>query len=168
MRVDGVLTTISDGTVSLTNGATNYIEATRAGVVSANTSAFTAGRIPLFTAVTASSAISTLTDYRVWAEPQHVGSVLAKTWPSDADYTLSAAEAAAKYIVVSGGSLTAQRDLEVPLNGDWFVQNDTTGGQAIRVVEAGSPQSAGVVIANGSGAFVYGDGSQIRRASADV
>jgi len=61
----GAFSTIADGTVALTGSATNYIEATTAGVVSKNTSAFTAGRVPLYTAVTSASAITTLTDYRV-------------------------------------------------------------------------------------------------------
>ena len=61
----GAFSVIADGTVSLTGSATNYIEATTAGVVSSNTSAFTAGRVPLYTAVTSASAITTLTDYRV-------------------------------------------------------------------------------------------------------
>jgi hypothetical protein len=54
MVVDGVLTAISNNAAALamSASATNYIEATRAGVVSKNTTGFTAGAIPLYIAVT--------------------------------------------------------------------------------------------------------------------
>src|SRR5688572_4508978 len=51
LYVDGVATSIADGTVALAGSVTNYIEATRAGVVSVNSTGFTAGRIPLYTVV---------------------------------------------------------------------------------------------------------------------
>ena len=66
VRNDNVITDTAAGTVVLTDEATNYIEVTTAGVVSANTTAFTAGRIPLFTVVTAASAIGTVTDKRAF------------------------------------------------------------------------------------------------------
>lgn len=166
MLVDGVLTSISDGTVALTASQTNYVEATRAGVVSANTSGFTAGRIPLYTAVTSGSAITTLTDYRTWADPPSwVGSVLAKTWPSDANYTLTAAEARARYIRLSGATLTATRNLVVPLHGCWMVHNNTGGGQSVQVIGA---TGTGITIATGKTAIVAGDGTNINRITADV
>lgn len=167
--VNGVLTSIADGTVSLTASNTNYVEATAAGVVSANVSGFTAGRIPLYEVSAGSSTISSYVDQRVMLTAPHVGSALAKTWPSDAALTLSAAEARAKFIVLSGATLTTTRDLLVPTVGDWFIQNNTGGSQSIRVVEVGSPQGSGVTIGNGSGAFVYVDASGVvQRASADV
>jgi len=57
------LTTASvvGGTVTLEDDATNYIEVSDAGVVSANTDGFTAGAHALYTAVTASGAITTVT-----------------------------------------------------------------------------------------------------------
>jgi hypothetical protein len=60
----GVATPIADGTVALTNTATNYVEVTNAGVVSANTSGFTTGRIPLYTVTCAGGVITAYTDYR--------------------------------------------------------------------------------------------------------
>lgn len=56
--------TVADGTLTLTNAATNYIECTTAGVVSSNTSGFTSGRIRMYTGVAASSLV-TYTDVRV-------------------------------------------------------------------------------------------------------
>ncbi len=62
---------VAAGTVALTNTATNYIEITPStGAVSANTTGFTAGRIPLFTAVTAGGAITTVTDKRAYFAAQ--------------------------------------------------------------------------------------------------
>jgi len=165
MLVDGVLTTIASGTVALTASATNYVEATRAGVISANTSGFTAGRIPLYTAITGGSTIATLTDQRAWQAPANIGSLLAKTWPSDANYTLTAAEARARILVLSGGSLSATRNLVVPLYGEWIVKNGTSGAQSIQVIGA---SGTGITIANAKTALVYGDGTNINRATADA
>lgn len=166
MVVDGALISIADGTVALTASTTNYVEATRAGVVSKNTTGFTAGQIPLFIAVTGPSAITTLTDQRTWAAPlQWVGNVLAKTWPSDANYTLTAAEARAQYIRLTGATLTAQRNLVAPLHGLWAVYNGTGGAQNVQVIGA---TGTGIVIANGKTAIVAGDGTNINRITADV
>jgi len=167
--VDGVLTVIANSTVLLTGSATNFIQATRAGVVSANTSAFTAGQIPLFEATTSASAITTLTDRRAWVEPSWVGSFLSKAFPSDANLTLSAAEARARIIRLTG-TISTQREVFVPVHGEWTFHNATTGSPSsgVRITIAGSP-SVGVVIANGMTARVYGDGGTgIFRASPDV
>lgn len=63
VRADNVVTDVAAGTVTLPDDATNYIEITTAGDVSANTTGFTVGSIPLYMAVTASGAITT-TDKR--------------------------------------------------------------------------------------------------------
>lgn len=166
--VDGVLTSISDGTVNLTANVTNYVEATRAGVVSANSSAFTAGRIPLYTVVTTSTGISgTPTDYRAWVAPPWVGSFLSKAFPSDANYTLTAAEARAQVIRMTG-TIGAARRVIVPTSGLWLFRNDTTGGFSIEVIGADGSPSVGVTIANAKAAWVYGDGTNINRGSADA
>lgn len=64
LAVDNVLTTIANGTLALAASNTNYVEATRAGVVSSNTSGFTAGRYPLYIVVTGSSGITSWVDQR--------------------------------------------------------------------------------------------------------
>lgn len=61
----GTLTTIADGTVTLTNSATNYVEATSAGIVQVNTSGFTSGNIPLYQIVVSGSLPTTISDMRV-------------------------------------------------------------------------------------------------------
>ena len=66
LLADGVTTTVANNAAALvlTASATNYIEATTAGVVSANTVGFTAGRIPLYTVVTGASSVTSYTDQR--------------------------------------------------------------------------------------------------------
>jgi hypothetical protein len=77
IRADNVTTAVSAGTVALTNTATNYVEITGAGVVSANTTGFTSGRFPLCTAVTSGGTIGTITDKRgvILAGGPQLGSV---------------------------------------------------------------------------------------------
>jgi len=58
LNVAGTPTQIANGTVALTGSATNYVEATTAGVVSANTSAFTAGRLRLYTVICDASGVN--------------------------------------------------------------------------------------------------------------
>jgi len=55
---------IANGTLSLAASSTNYIEATSAGVVSSNTSAFTAGRIRIAKVVTGASGATSSEDHR--------------------------------------------------------------------------------------------------------
>lgn len=64
LSVAGVSTLINNGTLALSASSTNYIESTTAGVVSKNTTAFTGGAIPLYTATTSASAVTAYTDYR--------------------------------------------------------------------------------------------------------
>lgn len=64
ISVAGVKTIIADGTVALTDATTNYVERTTAGVVSKNTVGYTAGKIPMFRAVTAAGAVTGITDDR--------------------------------------------------------------------------------------------------------
>lgn len=60
----GVLTVIADATIALSANATNYVERTAAGVVSKNTVGFTAGKIPMFTAVTDGASVTAVADKR--------------------------------------------------------------------------------------------------------
>lgn len=62
--VAGVPTQIDNGTLALAASATNYVEATSAGVVSANTTGFTAGRTPLYTVVTGAASVTSYIDQR--------------------------------------------------------------------------------------------------------
>ncbi len=65
-RNDNTITTITAGTVSLTNTTTNYVEIGTDGVVYVVASAFTSGRIPIRTVVTSGGVQTTSTDKRSW------------------------------------------------------------------------------------------------------
>jgi len=68
VRNDNVISHTAAGTIGLTDNATNYVELnTSTGAITKNTSGYTSGKIPLFTVVTASGSISTVTDHRTWA-----------------------------------------------------------------------------------------------------
>ncbi len=160
--VDGVATQIANGTVALTNAATNYIEATRAGVVSANTTGFTAGRMPLYTAVTAGSVVTSYTDHRTQFVPFEGRITRAM---ADANQTLTHEQVRAR-IVEATGALTAQRNLVLPLTqGLTCIFNNTTGGFGVQAIGA---TGTGVVVAAGKRALVYGDGTNIVRATLDA
>lgn len=161
--VDGVLTQIANGTVALSASTTNYVEATRAGVVSKNTTGFTAGSIPLYTIVTGASTVTSYTDYRVQVAPPYVQGRLVKAM-ADANQTLTAAEARCD-ILEATGALTAQRNLVVPLGAkQWTVFANVTGF-GIQVIGA---SGTGIVIAVGKRAIVYADGTNVVRVTADV
>lgn len=161
--VDGVLTTISNGTVALTGSATNYVEATRAGVVSRNTTGFTAGSIPLYTITTLSTSVSTYTDERAVAK-QHYITQNVTFAVTGADVTLTAAQARGRYLAVTG-TLTGNRNVVTPNNGEWIVFNNTAGAFTLTIkTSAGT----GVTIAQGTRAIVYADGTNVVRITADA
>jgi hypothetical protein len=88
------------------------------------------------------------------------------SFTTDTNLTISltdtnATQVARNYIIncTSVGSLTATRDLIVPtINKPYIVENNTTGGQSIRVkTSAGT----GVTIPTGKTAMVYADGTNV-------
>ncbi len=162
ITVDGALTQIANSTVALTASTTNYVEATRAGVVSKNTTGFTAGSIPLYSVVTGASTVTSYTDYRLQSVP-YTGR-MAKAM-SDANTTLTAAEAR-NQIIEFTGTLTAARNIVMPLAAQqWTVFNGTTGGFGVQFIGA---TGTGITVAAGKRAIVYSDGTNVVRASADI
>jgi len=99
---------LSNGTLSLTNNATNYIEATTAGVVSANTSGFTAGRIRIAKVVTASGAVSSHEDHRAFGQA---------SVPSSGVTSVNITAPAAG-ITASGGPITSSGAITLALAND--------------------------------------------------
>jgi len=98
VRADNVVTAVVAGTTALADNTTNYIEVATDGTVSDNATGFTAGKIPLFTAVTSSGSITTVTDKRCFISAGSSGSgetttsvgalingATEKTTPIDAD-----------------------------------------------------------------------------------
>jgi len=166
MLVDGGLTAISNSSVALTASATNFVEATRAGSVSGNTAGFTAGRIPLYEVVTNATTVTSYTDRRAWVQPLHVAGLLSRSMTSDANITLTAAEARNQVLrFTSTISLTTTRDVIVPLAPQiWTVSNETTGAQSVRFIGA---TGTGITVANARRAIIFSDGTNIVRATAD-
>lgn len=165
MVVDGVLTVIPTGFINLVAG-TNYIESTKAGVVSSNLTGFTAGRIPLYTAV-ATTTVTSWTDWRAWVTPPYLSGRLALSIGTDANATLTAAQARNDILdITSSVSLTATRNIVLPLTPQqWTVYNGTTGAQSLQFIGA---SGTGITVANGKRAILYADGTNVVRATADV
>lgn len=164
--VDGALTGIANGTLALSASATNYIEADRAGVVSKNTTGFTAGRTPLYAVVTGASSVTSYTDHRTldWSIPGHAGIVMG----GDANVTASAIEARCDCLAVTSSvSLTATRNIVLPLVKGlvYDVINATTGGQALQFISA---SGIGVTVANAKAARLRCDGVNWLRITADA
>lgn len=158
MLVDGVLTTIADGTTLLAASSTNYIECTRAGVVSDNATGFTAGRIPLYVATTSSSGITGVTDCRAWADLPGVAGRLSLSVAGGANVTLTAAQARNDVLNFTG-VLTGNINVIVP-NGPqaWCVTNNTTGAFTLTVkTSAGT----GIAVTQGKAAEVLADGTNV-------
>jgi hypothetical protein len=64
--------------------------------------------------------------------------------------------------LTSSGSLTVTRDLIVPtINKNYVIQNNTTGGQSIRVITAAG---TGITVPNGSTVPLYVDGTNVIQA----
>jgi hypothetical protein len=160
INLDGVLTRIANGTIALTASATNFVEATRAGVVSTNTTGFTAGRLPLYQVTTDGSAATNYLDLRI--PPRATPRLqLAMT---DANQTLNAVQARCRILRFTG-TLTAQRNIVVPLaEQEWIVQNNTTGGFGLQFIGA---TGTGVVVAAARHAIVYSDGTNVVRVTPD-
>lgn len=154
VRLAGGVNSISNGTLSLTQSATNYVQAhPDTGTISANTTAFTAGYLPLYTVVVGASTVTSYTDHR---GATVLNDTLAKTL-SDAAYTLTQAEAAPSVLTFTG-TLTATRNITVPLVGkrQWTVYNGT--GQSLQFIGA---TGTGVTVASGRRAVVYSDGTNV-------
>jgi len=130
--VDGVLTTVANGTVALSASTTNYVEATRAGVVSKNTTSFTAGQIPLYTIVTGASTVTSYTDHRLTNTP-FFGRLAKSVAGGAGDTTLTAAEARADSFEFTG-ALTGNRNVILPTV-PWKKQffNNTSGAFTLTV-----------------------------------
>jgi len=66
VRDDNTITDKAAQAVALTDNATNFVEIDGVGAATANTSAFTAGKIPIARVVTSGGSISSIAGKRVW------------------------------------------------------------------------------------------------------
>jgi hypothetical protein len=164
MMVDGVLTVLANpAAVALTASTTNYIEATRAGVVSKNTTAFTPGSIPLYTAVTNATTVTSYTDYRTWVQPNHLTSRVSVAITA-ANVTLTHAQAACRYLTTTG-LLTGNYSIIVPNEWEGIVYCNNTGAFTTTIkTNAGT----GIVVAQTKRALLLADGINVVRITADA
>ena len=88
---------VVDGSVLLTDNATNYIEVSAAGTVTTNVSAFTSGRYPIAIVTTSAGVVTAISDYR----PQ--SAVLPSAGFSG---TITTASLIGKTITVTNGIIT--------------------------------------------------------------
>jgi hypothetical protein len=158
----GVVTAIADYTGSLSVSTTNYVEAhPDTGAISKNTTGYTPGYIRIGRAVATTTAF-TWTDDRASAIRQ--SGTLQKTLPSDANYTLTAAEAENAIYEISG-SITATRNITIPLVGKRQTTCVNKTGQSLQFI---GPTGTGVTVATNKTAIVRSDGTNIVRVTADV
>ena len=167
--VNGVLTTIANGTTLLAASSTNYVEATTAGVVSDNATGFTAGQIPLFTVTTNASGITAITDHRITNLPMW-GNLVKSIAGGAGDTTLTAAEARADAIRLTG-AITGNRTVTLPAT-PWakVFYNDTSGAFTVTVKTSsvGSPIPATFAITQGKTAVLWSDGEHVHSATTDT
>lgn len=165
MLVDGALTVIANNAAALVLSAStnNYIEATRAGLVSSNTTGFTPGRLPLYLAVTGSSTVTSYTDYRAFYQPSEATSKASQD-VTTADVTLAADKARCEYLTTTG-LLTDNRNVIVPNDWKAVVFCNNTGAFTTTFKTSGG---TGVVVAQTKRAILFADGTNVVRITADV
>src|SRR5882762_6464126 len=151
------ITMLANGTIALTASNTNYVEFDPvAGTVSANTTAFTAGRVPLYTVVTGASTITSYTDQRCWGAPFNPRVTVNVAGSSNV--TLTRAQANAQ-IIECTGTLTGNIQVIVPLNPDeWTFYNNTSGAFTLTVIGA---SGTGIVVTQGQRGILYADGTNV-------
>lgn len=165
----GVITTLANQTaLALTASQTNYVELDPAGTgttsgIRLNTSGWTAGYIPLWSIACDASSITGWTDERAWGcvvDPR-----LVVNMASDANKTLTQAEARADILEITSTTLTAMRNVVLPLRCKmWAVFNNTTGAQSLQFIGA---SGSGVTVANGKRCIILADGTNIVRVTPD-
>lgn len=162
VSINGVVTVIADYSGTLTASVTNYVEANpTTGAVSKNSTGYTPGFWRI------GRGVATTTTF-TWYDDRFNGlkafGILSRAFPSDANYTLTAAEADNEVLSITAGVITATRDWIVPLiPREWTVTNNTA--QSVRVIGA---SGTGVTITTGKTAKVYANGTNVIRSTADV
>ncbi len=151
---NGVLTNIADATITLTDNTTNYVEVTRAGVVSSNTTGFTAGRVPLHTVITNSGVISSFVDERV--PSIDTSGAISINVAGNSDVTLSYTQSQCQFITLTG-ALTGNIHIIIPATPRWYAINNQTSGSFTVTFKTAS--GAGIVVNQSAQTFIYCDGT---------
>lgn len=161
--VNGVPTTVANGTVTLTGSATNYVQLTQAGTVVVATTRNPL-YAPLYQVVTGAAGVTNYIDERNTEAIQRLNYGIATQAMADANQTITQAQALCETLVTTG-ALTATRNLVVPLvRRRWVVRNTCTGG-SIQVIGA---TGTGTTIATVKVAIVECDGTNVLRVTADA
>jgi hypothetical protein len=155
--VNGVPTTVANGTVSLTGSSTNYVGLSQAGAVVCTVTTRNPLHAPLYTVVTSAGAVTSYTDER---SPDSIAVLTrgkATQALTTANVTITHAQAMCDMLEVTG-ALTAQRDLIVPLlRRQWNVFHNGTAF-SLRVIGA---SGTGVVVNIGQRVVVECDGTNV-------
>lgn len=161
INVDGTLTAVSDGTVSLQAAGTNYVQRDRVGTVTTTTNGFNPGFIPLWEiATSASSAITGYTDRRTDVHPQpSVYTSVGTVSMTSSSYTMTAVEWRNEIVWVIGSAGA----LIVPTVKKRYGVTNNCAAQTLVKTSAGS----GIVIAASRHAIVYCNGTHVMRETAD-
>jgi hypothetical protein len=165
LNVNGSVVTISDSTLALTASATNYIEANPStGAVTKNIIGYTPGYWRIGRAVTGTASITTWYDDRFPGSFQQTR-LLARAFPSDANYTALAAEVDVDVISITAGVISTTRDFILPITWPkvWIVKNNTA--QSVRFIGA---TGTGITVATLKTAIIMADGTNIVRITADA
>ena len=163
MLINGVPTTVANGTVTLNNNATNYVQLTQAGTVVVATTR-DPRYAPLYQCVASAGVVTDYLDERSTEAFQRLAYGIATQAMADANQTISQDKALCETLVTTG-ALTATRNLVVPLvRRRWVVRNTCTGG-SIQVIGA---TGTGTTIATVKTAIVECDGTNVLRITADA
>lgn len=164
MPINGVMTTIADGTIALSANLTYHIGLTMAGVVTATATTANPLHIPLYTVVTGATTITSMTDMRSAKALEKVSYGITSQALTTANVALTQEQALCDTIVITG-ALTAQRDIVVPLVRRRWAIRHTGSGFGVRVIGA---SGTGIVIAIGKAAIVECDGTNVNRLTLDA
>jgi hypothetical protein len=162
--VNGVPTTIANGTVTLTASVTNYVGLSQAGAVVVTATTPNPLHVPLYTVVTGASTVTSYTDTRNANQLAQHAYAQCSIAVTAANVTLTQSQSLCDSITVTG-ALTAARNLVVPLvRRKWTVRHSGTAF-AIQVIGA---TGTGITIAIGKVAIVECDGINVLRVTADA
>jgi hypothetical protein len=161
--VNGVPTTIANGTVTLTN-TINYVEVNAAGTVSVATSR-SADKAPLYKVTAAAGVVTAVVDERDAVKLARLAYGRFVLAMADANKTLTQEQALCNSAELTG-ALTALRDVIVPtVRRNYTIFANVTGGFGVRVkTSAGT----GITVADAKRAICECDGTNVVRVTADV
>ena len=152
---NGANIAIANGTIALAASVTNYVQRTAAGVVSVNTTGFTAGLIPMAQVTTGASTVTTIADARPASSDLRGRQVIAV---AATNITLTDAQMNAR-ILSFQGTLTANVVVTFPAyQQEWIVSNETTGAFSLQVQTSGGLAQT---VPQGIAAPFYGNGTNV-------